>query len=294
MERRLRTEERRLSSGTPQKEEALAHWKYQRYIKDYLRCVASLDETFPPAARLPRRERPVEKYGGDFLRPTGILPGGPWLVRQAVHVRRGVSPAALSPLARRRQSGHPLHFAWSRTSTSPKRSWKSPGCRGRGICRDKVWSPSWAGRQRRQLRKSLYYEYYDYPAVHMVNKHEGVRTDRYKLLHFYELGEWELYDLQNDSHEMHSVLRRYSGLRGRGARHETNSHACARSTRCPQPARPSPGNRGHGPNRMDTLSGICVDSRSSLLTSRPSPHDRAAGLTPAVFPPCFSNAIRGR
>ena len=66
--------------------------------------------------------------------------------------------------------------------------------------------PLLAGRKPADWRKSLYYEYYDYPAVHMVNKHEGVRTDRYKLLHFYELGEWELYDLQKNPHEMHSVF----------------------------------------------------------------------------------------
>jgi arylsulfatase A-like enzyme len=39
----------------------------------------------------------------------------------------------------------------------------------------------------------------------MVNKHEGVRNSRYKLIHFYELDEWELYDLERDPHEMHSV-----------------------------------------------------------------------------------------
>jgi arylsulfatase A-like enzyme len=54
-------------------------------------------------------------------------------------------------------------------------------------------------------RQSLYYHYYEYPAVHMVNKHEGVRTARYKLINFYELKEWELYDLEKDPHEMHSV-----------------------------------------------------------------------------------------
>ena len=39
----------------------------------------------------------------------------------------------------------------------------------------------------------------------MVNKHYGVRTDRYKLIHFYELGVWELYDLQNDIQEMNNL-----------------------------------------------------------------------------------------
>ena len=39
----------------------------------------------------------------------------------------------------------------------------------------------------------------------MVRRHCGVRTDRYKLMHFYNLGEWELYDLQTDPNELKSV-----------------------------------------------------------------------------------------
>ena len=37
-------------------------------------------------------------------------------------------------------------------------------------------------------RKSIYYHYYDYPTYHMVRKHDGVRTDRYKLIHFFGKG----------------------------------------------------------------------------------------------------------
>ncbi|MCA9008035.1 MAG: DUF4976 domain-containing protein, partial [Planctomycetaceae bacterium] len=32
--------------------------------------------------------------------------------------------------------------------------------------------------------------------------HFGIRTDRYKLIRFYEFDEWEFYDLQNDPKEM--------------------------------------------------------------------------------------------
>jgi arylsulfatase A-like enzyme len=39
----------------------------------------------------------------------------------------------------------------------------------------------------------------------MVRRHCGVRTERYKLIHFYNLGEWELYDLEKDPQEMQSV-----------------------------------------------------------------------------------------
>ena len=53
-------------------------------------------------------------------------------------------------------------------------------------------------------RKSLYYHYYEFPAVHSVRRHEGVATNRYKLIHFYDIGEWELYDLKKDPAEMKS------------------------------------------------------------------------------------------
>jgi len=56
-------------------------------------------------------------------------------------------------------------------------------------------------------RKSMYYHYYEYPAVHSVKRHYGVRTDRHKLIHFYnDIDEWELYDLQKDPREMKNVF----------------------------------------------------------------------------------------
>ena len=58
-------------------------------------------------------------------------------------------------------------------------------------------------------RKSLYYHYYEYyakrRASHEVRRHYGVRSQQYKLIHFYNIDEWELYDLQKDPREMRSV-----------------------------------------------------------------------------------------
>jgi arylsulfatase A-like enzyme len=40
----------------------------------------------------------------------------------------------------------------------------------------------------------------------MVKRHYGVRTDRYKLMHFYyDIDEWEMYDLETDPSEMQNV-----------------------------------------------------------------------------------------
>lgn len=67
-------------------------------------------------------------------------------------------------------------------------------------------------------RQSIYYHYYEFPAEHMVRRHYGIRTQRYKLIHFYphtsaaedktgrpRIDQWELYDLQTDPTEMHNL-----------------------------------------------------------------------------------------
>ena len=57
------------------------------------------------------------------------------------------------------------------------------------------------------FRDVIYYHYYDYPAFHMVKKHYGIRTERYKLMHFYDdIDEWEFYDLEKDPSEVDNLI----------------------------------------------------------------------------------------
>lgn len=63
------------------------------------------------------------------------------------------------------------------------------------------------GEESKNWRNALYYHYYEYPGIHMVKRHYGIRTDRYKLIHFYyDVDEWELYDLELDADEMNNVI----------------------------------------------------------------------------------------
>ncbi|MEH0158042.1 sulfatase [Limibacter armeniacum] len=56
-------------------------------------------------------------------------------------------------------------------------------------------------------RDAVYYHYYEYPGFHSAKRQYGIRTDRYKLIHFYnDIDEWELYDLEKDPHEMNNVI----------------------------------------------------------------------------------------
>ena len=82
--------------------------------------------------------------------------------------------------------------------------------------------PLLKGHQPKHWRKALYYHYYEYPAEHAVRRHYGVRDKRYKLIHFYpatldgikenkqqaladSIDCWELYDLKNDPEELHNI-----------------------------------------------------------------------------------------
>lgn len=57
-----------------------------------------------------------------------------------------------------------------------------------------------------EWRRDWLYEYFEFPAVHSVRKHRGVRTERYKLIHYYEdPEEFELYDLQADPQELRNL-----------------------------------------------------------------------------------------
>jgi arylsulfatase A-like enzyme len=51
----------------------------------------------------------------------------------------------------------------------------------------------------------MYYRYYHYPGDHQVQQHYGVRTERYKLIFFHRINQWELYDLRKDPHELNNV-----------------------------------------------------------------------------------------
>jgi arylsulfatase A-like enzyme len=65
--------------------------------------------------------------------------------------------------------------------------------------------PILAGKTPKNWRQAIYYHYYEYPGWHSVKRHYGIRTQRYKLIHFYyDIDAWEFYDLQTDQYELNN------------------------------------------------------------------------------------------
>src|SRR5205807_2242020 len=65
--------------------------------------------------------------------------------------------------------------------------------------------PLLQGRRPADWRTAMYYRYYHYPQDHRVQPHYGIRTERYKLIYFNKIDQWELFDLQKDPRELNNV-----------------------------------------------------------------------------------------
>ncbi len=54
-------------------------------------------------------------------------------------------------------------------------------------------------------RDAIYYQYWENDAVHQVPVHDGLRTDRFKLMFFPRTDQWQLFDLEKDPQELTSL-----------------------------------------------------------------------------------------
>jgi len=66
--------------------------------------------------------------------------------------------------------------------------------------------PIFKGNVPEDWRKSMYFHYYEFGPPHWAMPSYGIRTDRYKLIYYYTINEWELFDLQKDPDEMENLF----------------------------------------------------------------------------------------
>ena len=184
----------------------LVRWKYQRYIKDYLRCIASVDENVGRVLDYLDESGLAENTVVFYTSDQGFYLGDhgwfdkrfmyeeslrmPLLVRYPGEIKAGsVSDDIV------------LNLDFAATFLDFASVPVPADMQGESLRR------ILQGKTPKNWRKSMYYHYYEYPAVHSVKRHYGVRTERYKLIHFYhDIDEWELYDLKKDPKEMKNVI----------------------------------------------------------------------------------------
>lgn len=182
-------------------EEEIAHWKYNRYIKDYLRTIKSVDdgvgELLEYLEESGLAENTIVVYTSDqgfFLGEHGWFDKRfmyeesfrtPLLIRYPKEIKPGTK---IDKLVQNLDFA-PTLLDYAGVEIPEEMQGES--------FRDLV-----AGKTN-DWRDVAYYTYYEHPSEHMVKRHYGLTTDRYKLIHFYyDVDEWELYDLETDPNEM--------------------------------------------------------------------------------------------
>ncbi len=182
----------------------LVRWRYQRYIKDYLRTIASVDDNLGRVLdyldQSGLAENTVVIYSSDqgfYLGDHGWYDKR-WMYEESLRMPLIVRwPGVVEPGSENRDLVQNLDFAETFLEMSGVAV--PPEMQGRSLV------PLLRGVRPDDWREAIYYHYYEYPAVHMVRRHYGVRTRRYKLIHYYEIDEWELFDLERDPDELRSV-----------------------------------------------------------------------------------------
>ena len=198
-------------------EEELANWQYQRYIKEYLRCVASIDDNVGRMLDYLDAEGIADDTMIIYTSDQGFFLGDhgwydkrfmyeeslrmPFLVRYPREIQPGSSSDAMA-----------LNIDFAETWLDYAELPIPDNMQGTSL------RPIFNGETPDDWQTSMYYRYWMHLTHHYVPAHYGIRTHRYKLIYYYgeALGtigsidepkepEWELFDLEKDPNEMCSV-----------------------------------------------------------------------------------------
>lgn len=182
----------------------LAKWKYLRFLRDYLKCIKSIDdgvgELLTYLDKNGLAENTIVVYTSDqgfFLGEHG------WFDKRFMYEESFRTPLVIR-YPKEIKPGTTIDKLVQNLDFAPT-FLDYAGVVSPEDMQGESFRKLVSGKTRK-WRDAAYYTFYEYPAVAMVKRHHGIATERYKLIHYYyDVDEWEMYDLKNDPHEMKSV-----------------------------------------------------------------------------------------
>lgn len=181
-------------------------WKYQRYIKDYLACVKSVDDNIGRVLQYLDDNGLAENTLVIYTSDQGFYLGDHgWFDKRFMYEESLRMPFLLRypALAKKQLNNNDII---SNVDFAPT----ILDLAGVSIPNDlhgKSFADNVAGNTPEDWQKHMYYHYYEFPFWHHVQPHYGIRGERYKLIHFYyNVDIWEFYDLEKDPNELNNSI----------------------------------------------------------------------------------------
>lgn len=190
---------------TPLQGKELAQWKFNRYMRDYAKTLRSLDDNVGRVMDYLREHDLLDNTLVVYTSDQGFYMGEHgWFDKRFMY-----EESMHTPLLMRLPKGFNARGEIGQLVQNIDFAPTFLELAGVSVPKEihgVSLLPLLRGEHPSSWRRSLYYHFYEYPAEHSVKRHYGVRTERYKLIHFYnDIDTWELYDLQNDPTEMHNL-----------------------------------------------------------------------------------------
>ncbi len=184
---------------------ALKFWKYQRFIKDYLRCVAAMDDNVGRLLDYLKDHDLLKNTVIIYASDNGFYLGDHnWFDKRFMYDPSLRVPLLISaPGISKPNSVIPqmvLNVDFAPTLLDLAGLPIPPQMQGKSL------APLLRGESPPDWRSAMYYRYYHYPGDHRVQPHYGIRTATEKLIFFHHINAWEFYDLTQDPDELHNLI----------------------------------------------------------------------------------------
>lgn len=181
----------------------LVRWKYQRYVKDYLRTIQTIDDNVGRVLDYLKKNGLDENTIVIYTSDQGFYVGEHgWFDKRFMYEQSFRTPLMVSWPKEIKASG--VNYDPVMNLDIGLTLLDAAGTEIPEDMEGESFLPILKGNKPEDWRKYVYYQFYANDE-HNVPKHIGVRSDRYKLIYFYEYGDWELYDLKEDENEVNNV-----------------------------------------------------------------------------------------